>query len=247
MLRIVGLVSAAFLAGVVAVAAEQRETGDPLPPIRLPGIVYPRPADTGAGATAPKLKLEGQSNQVQGVSQSLPVPPHLGSLRRPFLLLWKDGQGGVELKETDGASLSPAQLVIDYLNYWSAPNILTLDAMPDFYASKVLFHGRVMTARALMKEKRRFAQRWSHRNYVPRLGTMRTTCNTAAQVCTVRTKFDFIAINPARGARSEGRAALELGISVAGQRPVIVSETSRVIHRERVSQVLGRAGARERS
>ena len=144
------------------------------------------------------------------------------------------------------APLTAAQLVIDYLNYWSAPNALTLDAMPDFYATKVLFHGRVMTARALTEEKRRFLQRWPDRTYVPRLGTLQTTCNAAAEVCTVRTTFNFTAVNPALGARSEGRAALELGVNVAGERPVIVFETSRILHRERVRQMAERTSAQER-
>ena len=160
--------------------------------------------------------------------------------------MWKDGRDEGEVTERDMAPLTAAQLVVDYLKYWSAPNALTLDAMPDFYASKVLFHGRVVSARALLDEKRRFLQRWPNRTYVPRLGTMRTTCNPAADICIVRTAFDFTAVNSALGVRSEGRAALELGVNVAGQRPVITFETSRVLHRERVRRVAGRASPRER-
>jgi hypothetical protein len=47
-----------------------------------------------------------------------------------------------------------------YLSYWSARNAVTLDAMPDFYAPRVLFHGRQISARALFEEKRRFVRRW---------------------------------------------------------------------------------------
>jgi hypothetical protein len=240
----VSLACAAFLAGVAA-AAERSETGGPLPAVRLPGVVYPEPADTGATATAPKLELEGRSNRAQGASQGLPVFPHLRSVRRPFLLMWKSGRDEVELGETDIAPLTAAQLVIDYLNYWSAPNVLTLVAMPDFYAPKVLFHGRVMSARALTEEKRRFVQRWPNRNYVPRLGTMRTTCNARAKVCTVRTTFDFTAGNPEQGTRSQGRAALELGVNIAGERPVIVFETSQVIRREGSRQMAGHQAPRD--
>jgi len=118
--------------------------------------------------------------------------------------------------------------------------------MPDFYASKVLFHGRVMGARALLDEKRRFIQRWPDRTYTPRLGTMRTSCHALAKVCTVRTTFDFTAANPAQGARSKGKADLELGVSVADHQPRIVFETSRVIQRQGTGQVAGRTGAKER-
>ena len=125
------------------------------------------------------------------------------------------------------------QLAIDYLGYWSAPNAIALGATPDFYAPKVLFHGRVMSARALAEEKRRFIQRWPQRYYTPRLGTLRTTCDPGREVCTVRTLFDFTALNPAQGAQSRGTANLELGVSFASGRPVIVFETSHVIRRGR--------------
>jgi hypothetical protein len=43
--------------------------------------------------------------------------------------------------------------------------------------------------------------------------------------------FDFIAANPARRRRSEGTGTLELVVSVAGQQPVIIAETSRILRR----------------
>jgi hypothetical protein len=90
-----------------------------------------------------------------------------------------------------------------------------------------------MSARALVDEKRRFIQRWPQRYYTPRLGTMRTSCDSGREVCTVRTVFDFTALNPAQGAQSRGAASLELGVSVAGGRPVIVFESSHVLRRGR--------------
>jgi len=60
-LRLVGLACAILLAGVAAVAA-QSETWS-APPIRLPGIAYPKPADTGVRATTPKLKPKAQSDR----------------------------------------------------------------------------------------------------------------------------------------------------------------------------------------
>ena len=131
------------------------------------------------------------------------------------------------------AERAARRLAIDYLDFWSGPNAVTLDATPDFYGSRVEFHGRVLSARALFEEKRRFVQRWPVRSYTPRLGTMAVQCETAAQICTVRTAFDFAAENPDRGRRSSGTANLELGISVAGPRPVIVAETSRVVRNGR--------------
>jgi hypothetical protein len=108
---------------------------------------------------------------------------------------------------------------------------VTLDTMPDFYASRVEFHGRPMSARALFEEKRRFVRRWPVRAYTPRLGSMQVECEPAPETCTVRTVFDFTAISPERGRRSDGVARLELELSFAGGRPAIVAETSRVLSR----------------
>ena len=98
---------------------------------------------------------------------------------------------------------------------------------------KVTFHGRLMSVRALIEEKRRFVQRWPQRYYAPRLGSIRTTCAPAGHACTVRTVFDFTALNPSRGARSHGTANLELGIRFANGQPMIVLENSRVTRRGR--------------
>ncbi|HKG86079.1 MAG TPA: hypothetical protein VKB16_23495 [Beijerinckiaceae bacterium] len=118
-----------------------------------------------------------------------------------------------------------------YLDYWSAPNAVTLDATPDFYAPRVEFHGRLLSARALFEEKKRFVRRWPERQYTPRPDTLRTACDPGTGICVVKTVFDFIAANPARRRRSEGTGTLELVVSVAGQQPVIIAETSRILRR----------------
>jgi hypothetical protein len=125
------------------------------------------------------------------------------------------------------------QLAVDYLDFWSAPNALTLEVMPDFYGSKVVFHGREMSADALMQEKRRFVRRWPVRSYTARIDTLRASCEPSGEICTVRGLFDFTAISPERGRRSQGAADLELRVSLAGEHPTIVSETSRVVARGR--------------
>ena len=134
-----------------------------------------------------------------------------------------------------GASPEQAarQLAVDYLDFWSAPNALTLEVMPDFYGSKVEFHGREMSAQALMEEKRRFVRRWPVRSYTARIDTLRASCQASGTICTVRGVFDFTAISPERGRRSQGAADLELQVSLAGERPTILSETSRVAARGR--------------
>jgi hypothetical protein len=137
--------------------------------------------------------------------------------------------------------LAEAQdLALTYLDYWSAPNAVTLDATPDFYGPRVQFHGRALSARELFRQKQRFVQRWPERSYTVRPDTLRTACAPASETCTVHAVFDFIAVNPARGRRSTGSATLELVVDVSGPRPVIVAETSRIVSRGGVARLEGR-------
>jgi hypothetical protein len=132
---------------------------------------------------------------------------------------------------------SARDLALAYLDYWSAPNAVTLDATPEFYGPRVQFHGRALSARELFRQKQRFVQRWPERNYTVRPDSLRTACAPASETCTVHAVFDFIAVNPARRRRSSGTATLDLVVDVSGPRPVIVAETSRVLRRGGAARV----------
>ena len=138
-----------------------------------------------------------------------------------------------------GAEKAARRLAMDYLDFWSAPNALALESAPEFYAPRVEFHGREISARALFEEKRRFVRRWPVRSYSPRPETTTLRCEGTGSLCSFRTVFDFVAINPERLRRSEGVSTLELMISVVGERPVIVSETSRVVRRGPTRRIRG--------
>lgn len=133
-----------------------------------------------------------------------------------------------EPRLTDWAGAAQA-LTADYLGTISAPGARMVSEAPRFYAPRVRFFGREMSLPALMAEKRSFARRWPDRSYEPR--GMRTACNGALGTCIVRTQVEFRAASPGRGALSSGLAELVLEVSLAGPRPVIVSETSRVLRR----------------
>ena len=120
---------------------------------------------------------------------------------------------------------------VDYLNAWSASNRQALQATPEFYGSRVLFHGQSSSFGALLAKKRRFAQRWPDRNYRYRPNTMNVRCSPDGDTCTVRSAFDFEAANPKLNRRSRGVATHELLVSFAGERPIIISENSRVLSR----------------
>ncbi|ACL59797.1 hypothetical protein [Methylobacterium nodulans] len=134
-----------------------------------------------------------------------------------------------------GWAVAAQDLTRDYFAAFSQPNGVSLGATPRFYAERVVFHGRTMSLGAVLAEKRRFFARWPERRYRARPDSIRTACNAGVATCQVDSTVDFVAANPDRGARSQGTVAVRLGVSFAAGRPMIVSETSRVLSRERVA------------
>jgi hypothetical protein len=123
--------------------------------------------------------------------------------------------------------------VLAYLAAWSSPNEDALAAMPSFYGGTVLFHGQTMSFEALMREKERFVRRWPSRTYEARPGTISAACDTRTGRCRVSLVVDFVATAGAR--RSSGATTLDIGIETTDGRPVIATETSRVVARTRPS------------
>ena len=119
-------------------------------------------------------------------------------------------------------------LTADYLDAFSRGDESQASAAR-FYGSQVRFHGRTMTVTALIAEKRRFARRWPERRYEPR--GMKTVCNAQLATCIVRATVAFQAGSASRDALSSGLAELVLEVNFSGSRPVIVSESSRVLRR----------------
>jgi hypothetical protein len=121
-------------------------------------------------------------------------------------------------------------LALDYLSAVSAPGEALVGAAPRFYGARVRFYGRPTTLAGLLAEKRDFARRWPERRYAAR--AFNTRCSPDGATCIVRAIVDFRAVSPARGVASKGASELVLEVSFAGQRPVIVAESGRVLYRE---------------
>jgi hypothetical protein len=161
------------------------------------------------------------SEAAEPTRESAPPPP----------LTAKIVQRSLPTREVSTREENARNLAQNYLSVWSASNDRTLQTTPDFYGSKVQFHGRSMSMAALLAEKRRFVQRWPNRRYRYEPGAMGVRCNSAGTSCIVRSTFAFDASNARLGRRSRGVGAHELVVNFAGNRPVIVSENSRVLGR----------------
>ena len=122
-----------------------------------------------------------------------------------------------------------AQFAGSYLQVWSSSSRAAIAQVPRLYAPRVLFYGRVLDRRGLMREKARFIQRWPVRHYAHRPGTMRVSCDTHASKCMVRSVVDWRAESPARRAKSRGSSRFEQGIDFSAPKPVAFREGGSVI------------------
>ena len=206
--------------------AEPSRTLDAAPPGRA---VAPPDARPSAAAPQPPAGPTTRSAQPQPpASAALPARPEWPASAE------RGRAPGDRRSRVASREEAVRDLVSDYLDVWSAPNPLTLAGSAEFYAPNVIFHGRSMSARALLEEKRRFVQRWPERRYRARRDTIGVACGPGGETCTVRSVFDFLAIDPERGRRSQGVATLELVVSFAeDDRPVITAENSLVHGRTR--------------
>ncbi|WP_375462663.1 hypothetical protein [uncultured Methylobacterium sp.] len=184
-------------------------------------------ADGGA-MSGPSRRAERPRMRRRAARRLADAPPAGSTPFAPPIVPRAAREGAADPRFPGWAGRAQA-LASDYLAVFSAPNGAMVADAPRFYGARLRFHGRMMTLPALIAEKRRFAQRWPERRYAPRAS--RTACNAAIETCVVRTIVDFRAGNPARGALSRGVAELVLEVNFSGGRPVIVSESSRVLRR----------------
>jgi hypothetical protein len=217
-----------------------------------------RPASISAlGTTAMVcLLLVGGSTLAQANPTWVDPPTDLGDVSGPELskpepaaALGSTGTVAQEAPKNDKSVLRAQEaqaFAVDYLNLWSAPNQLTLAATSSFYGPTVRFHGQERTLGSVLAEKRRFTKRWPQRSYRYRPETTMVACESTGGLCTVWAIFDFSAANPAKGKDSLGIGEHELVMGLSNGRPVIVSETSRVLYRGALKHNLQAALATER-
>ena len=192
------------------------------------------PADLSAPA-APETSRPDASNRAP--LEPVKPPPPLSAERPPAASrsLQEKAKNGTSVTARSALQEQTARnLAFKYMEYWSAPNHLTLDTAPLFYAPTVLFHGRSVSVKTLMAEKRRFVQRWPDRDYRYRQDTMAVSCDPDGRSCIVQSLFDFVASNPARHLHSRGVGRHELVIGFSEDRPAILAETSEVLSPKRV-------------
>ena len=191
------------------------EPAQDIDPGATSGSVSPMTAPhppAASGATGP----EERNQRVETIRPRQPAPEK----SRP------------SVAESQAPEQAARDFVTSYFEAWSSPNPETLRAMPGFYGTRAVFHGRSMSLSALMAEKRRFVRRWPDRNYRLRPDTLKVACEPSGRSCTVRALFAFDADSPSRAKRSKGTGMVEFVVDLSGDRPIIVSENSIVQDRQ---------------
>ena len=122
-----------------------------------------------------------------------------------------------------------AQFTRSYLRVWSSNSSAAIEQVPQMYAPRVLFYGRVLDRRGLIREKQRFARRWPIRHYEHRPDAMRITCEAHPARCVVRSVINWRAENPSRRVASRGSSRFEQGIDLSAANPVVFREGGSVI------------------
>ncbi len=205
----------------------------PAPAAEAPAKVAPPQAPPTKAAAAPAPKPKREVRQAER-----PAPRHRHASRATRLAntpAMGPMPAPVAQSPAPAGRVEAAQaLAMDYLSVVSSPGEAMVGATPRFYGTRVRFYGRPTTIAGLLDEKRGFVRRWPERRYAAR--AFSTRCSPDGATCIVRAIVDFRAANPQRGAVSRGASELVLEVSFAGQRPVIVAESGRVLHRDGAGQ-----------
>jgi hypothetical protein len=127
---------------------------------------------------------------------------------------------------------SPEQRAIDFVHFlferWSGPNAELLPALDRLYTEKVLYHGKSTPRQSVLLSKRRFASRWTQRNYAIRPGSVSATCVAAGGACRVKGTMTWRLHEAKTTTPSRGIASFSYSIVLKDSGPQISAETDTV-------------------
>lgn len=127
---------------------------------------------------------------------------------------------------------SPEQLAIDFVHWlferWSGPNAELLPGLDKLYTEKVLYHGKSTPRQSVLLSKRRFANRWTERNYAVRPGSLSATCVAAGGTCRVKGTMTWKLHEPKTTTASRGIASFAYSIVLKDSGAQISAETDTV-------------------
>jgi hypothetical protein len=112
-----------------------------------------------------------------------------------------------------------------YLSVWANNGTATLQAVEEFYASRVNYYGREMTPAEVYQDKMHLIRLWPIRTYHLVPGTVASSCSENNDRCEVTLVMDFQSENPALGIGVRGETTVSLALVKQGGRMKIERES----------------------
>jgi hypothetical protein len=116
-----------------------------------------------------------------------------------------------------------------YFNGLSQETNLAMKLISSTYASSVVYYSHPTDKAIIEREKLSFFLRWPEHKYVLAPSSLKAMC--IVDRCEMTGIVFWQMHSSERNARSEGASSIDFGLSLAGESPTIVSESSKVISR----------------
>jgi hypothetical protein len=112
-----------------------------------------------------------------------------------------------------------------YFDVWAKDGTATLQAVEEFYASRVNYYGHEMTPAEVYQDKSHLIRLWPIRNYHVAPGTVVTKCSEDNNRCAVTLVMDWMSANPALRIGTQGATTVSLLLTRQGGQMKIERES----------------------
>jgi hypothetical protein len=145
-------------------------------------------------------------------------------------LVWGDAVQSTSASQPTSVERNAIEAARNFFRATSRSNLQSMAFLGRVYPSRVRYFGTITPKAAVLKDKRKFMQRWPDRAYAIRPGSVSTSCVASEHTCTVTGIVDWRAHSRARNRTSAGTARFQLTFCTRGY-PHLVSEWSEVLAR----------------
>ena len=122
--------------------------------------------------------------------------------------------------------------VLSVIEQWSGPSNLSVRFLSSVYPEQVEYYGSLKDRDAVIRDKKKFTDRWPMRKYIVRPDTIETQCDLEVLQCDVRGLLDWTASSEKRNALASGSAAFDYRVMLTDNGFSIASESGSVLSRQ---------------
>jgi hypothetical protein len=122
--------------------------------------------------------------------------------------------------------------VLSVIEQWSGPSDLSVRFLSSVYPVQVEYYGSLKDRDVVIRDKKKFAERWPVRKYIVLPNTIEIGCDLAASSCDVRGILDWTASSEKRNMFASGSAQFDYKVRLTDDGFLIVSESGSVLSRQ---------------